>query len=434
MPKPTSRPTSRPKSRSSQASIGTLSLYDAQVTPQTLAREVVLWFQEQQDLPGVLVMEGEKIVGVFSRQQFFEQGCLVAGPLGWEQPIENLMLQNPEPALVVSDGTEILRVAAQIRLRSTRGAFDPIGVTFRDGSVRLVDAREVLMAQSAILVSEEHNLLEQDQTLQRCQQELARQQIALEDAQQMVTVRNLTLQNQQRHLERQQYEIFTRTEECQKLRHRLMALQTLLASQARELFQTCLESVSAIAGETDHLMSSDINLAKELEVVSTLSDLVKQVGQKALHLQLHSSIAASKSNHPENLTAFTPVTEDMRRLILMTGDAEQRVGGSIRHIKSSIADLARIAQTIARSTQGLIQQISAIDDLLVDLENLTDPNLAHEALLTPAQKKGIQVVRSRMRKIEQAGSELSTLYDSKKSYDLRTMLRSLEQNLQRSGK
>ncbi len=424
----------KPTPRLSQASIGTLCLYDALVTPQTLAREVVLRFQEQQDLPGVLLMEGKQIVGVFSRQQFFEQSCFVAGPLGWEQPIENLRLKNPEPPLVVSDGAAILAVAAQIRLRSGRGAFEPIGVTFRDGSVRLVDAQAVLMAHSEILVEKEHHLLEHHHALQSCQQELSRQKITLEDVQQMVTVRNLTLQNQQRHLERQQYEIFTRTEECQKLRHRLTALQTLLASQARELFQRCLESVSAIAGETDHLISSDINLAKELEVVSTLSDLVKQVGQKALHLQLHSSIAASKSNHPENLTAFTPVTEDMRRLILMTSDAEQRVGGSIRHIKTNISDLARIAQTIARSTQGLIQQISAIDDLLVDLENLTDPNLAHEVLLTPAQKKGIQVVRSRMRKIERVGSELSTLYDSKKSYDLRAMLRSLEQNLQRSGK
>ncbi len=358
----------------------------------------------------------------------------MAGPRGWDQPIENLMLPDREAPMLVSDRTLILDVAAQIRQRSSEFAFDPIGVMFRDGSLRLVDVREVLMAQSEILVSMEQTLAQQDAELQACQQELARQTLALEDAQQMVTVRNLTLQNQQRHLERQQYEIFTQTEECQNLRQRLTKLQMLLASQARELFQHCLESVSAIAGETDQLISSDINLAKELEIVSTLSDLVKQVGQKALHLQLHSSIAASKSTQAENITAFSPVTEDMRRLITMTGDADQRVGGSIRHIKGTISELARVATTIAHATQSLIQNITAIDDLLDDLENLTDPSLPHEALLTPAQRKGIQVVRSRMRKIERAGTELSTLYDSKKSYDLRAMLRSLEQHLHRSGK
>ena len=425
---------SNPSCRSSQSCIGSLFLYDIQLPSTTLARTVVLKFQSQAHLPGILLMSGSQLVGILSRQGFFETSCLAAGPLGWEQPIENLIPPQGEPPLVVSDRALILDVAAQIRQRPSWFAFDPIAVTFRDGSLRLVDARDVLMAQSEMAGSTEQQILEQDRALANLQSRLDRQSVALEDAQQMVTVRNLTLQNQQRHLERQQYEIFTRTEECQNLRHRLTTLQTLLASQARDLFQQCLSSVSEIAGETDHLISSDISLAKELEVVGTLSDLVKQVGQKALHLQLHSSIAASKSTHSDNLTAFSPVTEDMRRLITMTGDADQRVGGSIRHIKGSIAELAGIAQTIAHSTQSLIQNITAIDDLLADLENLADPTVPHEALLTDAQKKGIQVVRSRMRKIERAGSELSTLYDSKKSYDLRAMLRSLEQNLQRSGK
>ena len=420
--------------RSSQSCIGSLCLYDIQLPSTTLARAVALKFQAQSHLPGILLVNGSQLVGVFSRQGFFEQSCLAAGTLGWEQPIENLIPPHGEPPLVVSDRTPILEVAAQIRQRPSLVAFDPIAVTFRDGSLRLVDARDVLMAQSEIAGSTEQQIIEQDRALAEIQSRLDRQTAALDEAQQMVTVRNLTLQNQQRHLERQQYEIFTRTEECQNLRHRLTTLQTLLASQARDLFQQCLASVSEIAGETDHLISSDISLAKELEVVGTLSDLVKQVGQKALHLQLHSSIAASKSTHSENLTAFSPVTEDMRRLITMTGDADQRVGGSIRHIKGSIAELAGIAQTIAHATQSLIQNITAIDDLLADLENLTDPTVPHEALLTESQKKGIQVVRSRMRKIERAGSELSTLYDSKKSYDLRAMLRSLEQNLQRSFK
>ncbi len=436
MSTPISKPTTPiPSSRLQPKScIGTICLYDAQVSIEILARKVALRFQEQPSLPGVLLVQDEQIIGVLSRQQFFERGCLATGTLGWEQPIVNLLPPDRAPPLIFSDSTLILTVAAQIRQRPSPFTFDPIGVTFRDGSLRLVDAREVLMAQSEILVSTEQHLAQQDRDLEICQRELARQKLALEEAEQMVNVRNLTLQNQQRHLERQQYEIFTHTEECQKLRQRLTKLQTLLASQARELFQHCLESVSQIAGETDHLISSDISLAKELEIVSTLSDLVKQVGQKALHLQLHSSIAASKSTQAENITAFSPVTEDMRRLITMAGDADQRVGGSIRHIKGTISELARVATTIAHATQSLIQNIAAIDDLLADLENLTDPSLPHEALLTPAQKKGIQVVRSRMRKIERAGSELATLYDSKKSYDLRAMLRSLEQNLHRSGK
>ena len=135
----------KPQTRSSQSFIGTLSLYDAQVTPQTLAREVVLRFQEEPDLPGVLLVHGKEPIGVVSRQRFFEQGCLMAGALGWDQPIEALMMPYANPPLIVSDRTPILTVVEQIRQRLSRAAFDPIGVTFRDGSLRLVDARRHIL-------------------------------------------------------------------------------------------------------------------------------------------------------------------------------------------------------------------------------------------------------------------------------------------------
>ena len=413
--------------------VGILSLYEYQVSAQTLAHEVVLRFRDQPYLPGVLLLapNGE-LDGILSRQQVFEQGCLRAGSQGWQQAIENLYPPAREQPLLVSDRTPILTVAAQIRQRPGPFALDPIGVRFRDGSLRLVDARDILLAQSEILATTETRLESQSQQQQQSEQKLQVLQTRIDETQQMIEVRNITLQNQQRHLERQQYQIFSQTEEIQQLKQRLTQLQTMLSIPAQELFQTCLQEVSAIASSTDRLLSSNINLAKDLESLSKLTELIKQVGQRAKLLKLHSSMVASRSVQSDNLIAFNQITEDMQHLIHSAMGTDQKVGDSIRHIRGNVAELGTIARTVANATRGLINQFIAIETLLSDLEKLTDPNSQHEALLTPAQQRGIQVVRSRLRKIERAGHELSTLYESKQSYDLRMMLRNLEQDLQRS--
>ncbi len=433
-----------------------LPLYDAQVSAQTSAQVVVALFQQSAHMPGVIITSeptepraidpetGSKlslptspgILGVLSRQLFFERGCLSSGSHGWDQSIENFLLGEQDPALVVNDRTSVLEVALQLRQRSRTFSLEPIVVTFRDGSLRLVDSRDVLFAQAQILSEEQTQTDTQNQQVQEYQLQLENQTRILDDLNQMVHVRNITLQNQQRHLERQQHDLFKRTEMAQHLRQRLTDIRVMLDSKMRMLFQGKLELITTIATSTDQLMRTDISLAKELEVVIALSETIQQVSRQTRFLKLHSAIfinrpSSHRLNGDNGLTGFSQVTEGIERLMAQTADADQRVSDSVDHIKVNITELARAAQDIAQATEALIQQMKATDELLRELETLADAQSPHESLLTPEQSQGLRKVRSKMRTIENVSQELGQLYQSKKPYNLRTMLQTLESRLRR---
>ncbi len=434
--------------------MGILSLHDAQVSAQTSAQMVVTLFQRAY-IPGVIItskstaealdptdssqlvaLPTPQILGVLSRQLFFERGCLSSGDRGWDQPIENFIFADQDPPLVVNDRTPILEVALQIRQRPRIFSLEPIVVTFRDGSIRLVDSRDVLFAQAQILLEEQSQGDLKNQQIQDYQLQLDSQARVLDDLNQMVNVRNITLQNQQRHLERQQHDLFKRTEATQQMRQRLTDIRQLLDSKVRALFQGRLELVATIATSTDQLMRTDISLAKELEVVIALSETIQQVSRQARFLKLHSAIFINRPqvnslNGTNNLTGFSQVTEGIERLMTQTADADQRVGDSVGQIKLNITELARAAQNIAQATEALIQQMKATDELLSELETLADTQNPHESLLTPEQNNGLRMVRSKMRTIENVSQELGQLYQSEKPYNLRTMLQTLESRLRR---
>ena len=425
---------SRSHALSPNSSIGILSLHDAQTESQTTAQTVVAMFQARSYLPGILILDSatdsapQTILGVLSRQMLFEQGCLNAGDRGWDQPIENFLVPDQDPPILVTDRASILEVAFLIRQRLRIFALDPVVVSFRDGSLRLVDARDVLLAQSQIHADYEARTHDQTLEIQDYQLQLDNQEKALEDLNQILNVRNITQQRHQRHLERQQHDIFRRTEEVQELRQRLTNIHRVLDSQVRMLFQSRLDLVATIADSTGQLMRADISLAKELEVVITLSETIQQVSRQARYLKLHSAIFI---NRPQaaSLTGFSQITDGIDRLMTQSATADQRTQDSVGQIKLNISAVALAAQDIAQSTEGLIQQLKATDELLRELETLADPQNAHESLFTLEQNSGLRTVRSKMRLIDRVSQDLSHLYESEKPYNLRTMLQALEGRL-----
>ena len=358
----------------------------------------------------------------------FERGCLNAGDRGWDQPIGNFLIPEQDPPILVTDRASILEVACLIRQRLRIFSLDPVVVSFRDGSLRLVDARDVLLAQSQIHSDYEARTHDQTLEIQDYQLQLDSQEKALEDLNQILNVRNITQQRHQRHLERQQHDIFRRTEEVQELRQRLTDIRRVLDSQVRLLFQSRLDLVATIAASTGQLMRADISLAKELEVVITLSETIQQVSRQARYLKLHSAIFINRPQ-ASSLTGFSQITDGIDRLMTQSATADQRTQDSVGQIKLNISAVALAAQDIAKSTEGLIQQLKTTDELLRELETLADPQNAHESLFTLEQSSGLRTVRSKMRLIDRVSQDLSHLYESEKPYNLRTMLQSLEGRL-----
>jgi signal transduction histidine kinase len=116
-----------------------------------LGKDVAQIFQDNPLLPGVILTEQGKFVGMISRRRFLEQ---MSRPYGLE-----LFLKRPLYSLYRFASTEVLRLTGQTPIaeavrhsleRSAELLYEPIVVELEPGIYRLLDVHQLLVAQSKI--------------------------------------------------------------------------------------------------------------------------------------------------------------------------------------------------------------------------------------------------------------------------------------------
>jgi len=144
-------PPSEPQTLSLESTLQELLLYESQIESSQLGKDVAQIFQDNPLLPGVILTEQGKFVGMISRRRFLEQ---MSRPYGLE-----LFLKRPLYSLYRFASTEVLRLTGQTPIaeavrhslaRSAELLYEPIVVELEPGIYRLLDVHQLLVAQSKI--------------------------------------------------------------------------------------------------------------------------------------------------------------------------------------------------------------------------------------------------------------------------------------------
>lgn len=134
-----------------ESTLADLWLYNVAMDLSRLSQEAKRWFERYPLLPGLLLMRQGVWVGMVSRQRFFQ--CL-SRPFGLEvflkRPLEVLSEFVGNEWLVLSCETPIVQATRQALARSPELLYEPIVVSMQDGSYRLLDIHDLLIAQSRI--------------------------------------------------------------------------------------------------------------------------------------------------------------------------------------------------------------------------------------------------------------------------------------------
>ncbi len=142
---------SEPQSLSLESTIQELLLYDFQVEVSRLGKEVAQNFRVNPLLPGAILMEQGKFVGMISRRRFLEQ---MSRPYGLElflkRPLYSLYRFANAEVLRLKGDTLIVDAARRSLERSAELLYEPIVVELEAGCYRLLDAHQLLVAQSKI--------------------------------------------------------------------------------------------------------------------------------------------------------------------------------------------------------------------------------------------------------------------------------------------
>jgi signal transduction histidine kinase/FixJ family two-component response regulator/HPt (histidine-containing phosphotransfer) domain-containing protein len=122
------------------------------VAPETWGNRITAEFDRQPDLPGVLIVRGDELLGVISREAFLEH---LSKPFALEvymkRPIEVMLSQMESQPLELLATMDIHRAADISLNRPRHQVYEPIVVRYPTGDVRLLGSVVLLLAQSRLL-------------------------------------------------------------------------------------------------------------------------------------------------------------------------------------------------------------------------------------------------------------------------------------------
>lgn len=128
-----------------------LNLYDVSIEPEYSGIEVAKILEEFPLLPGVILMQEGKFVGMISRRRFFEY---MSRPynieLFFQQPISTLYELTCTQPLIFPAETSIVAAVSKSLQRERELLYEPIVVQVKPGIYKLLDIDRLLLAQLQI--------------------------------------------------------------------------------------------------------------------------------------------------------------------------------------------------------------------------------------------------------------------------------------------
>jgi signal transduction histidine kinase/DNA-binding response OmpR family regulator len=134
------------------ATLADLPSHDFQVEGNVLGYEVSAQLEKRLELPGVIVCEEGKVLGVISRQTFFQQ---LSRPFSREiylrRPVKVLLQTHASPLCRLRASCAIDEAATTALSRPVEAVYDPILIEFSENEVQLLDLHVLLLAQAQLL-------------------------------------------------------------------------------------------------------------------------------------------------------------------------------------------------------------------------------------------------------------------------------------------
>ncbi|MEO0986970.1 MAG: ATP-binding protein [Cyanobacteria bacterium J06639_14] len=180
-----------------QSTLQELVLHTFQVEPSCLSREIAQAFQNNPLLPGVILVEHGKLVGMISQHRFLAKMSMPYSlELFAKRPLSALYKFVATDILSLKGNTFIVEAANCSLQRSPQLLYEPIVVRLAPDVYKLLDIHQLLLAQSKIhqvtcqllsekaksLAASQKTLAQNNQTLQRTLHALKTTQVELKEA------------------------------------------------------------------------------------------------------------------------------------------------------------------------------------------------------------------------------------------------------------
>lgn len=132
--------------------VADLPTHDYTVSASTLTESVITYLDAHPEIPGVIILEGETLLGIIPRKRMFERlGHRYGVDLFLRKPIRELFGSLPGKWFSLHPHTRIDDAVYQALDRPADAIYDPMVLVSESQKARLLDFHMLLLAQSQIL-------------------------------------------------------------------------------------------------------------------------------------------------------------------------------------------------------------------------------------------------------------------------------------------
>lgn len=136
------------------STLGDLPSIQSQIDHQASGEHVLRLFREDPNNPGVIVTRNAGIIGLISREAFFETtGKRYGVELFLGRPISAMLLQFSTKPLILPEDYRISLAIHEALKRPSRSVYDPIIVDKSNGRFGVLDILAVFLAENQILLT-----------------------------------------------------------------------------------------------------------------------------------------------------------------------------------------------------------------------------------------------------------------------------------------
>jgi len=404
--------------------LGKLPLADCRVSLSDRGSVIEHLFEQNLDLPGVIVVEDTRVAGVISRRRFHE--CISKGfsqEIFLKRPIRIFLEQMSDRSILQMSLTDQVQKAMQLALsRSAENWYEPILVVdaqtkrSKVESFFLLSFDVLLVAQSEILTVVNHEI--EEQALQ-----LAAEQKKVSEYAQLLERQQAIIQERNQLLEVNQTELLRRSQEVAQLNQRFVQIGQILSVEGKKAFQATFESANAICRNTGLIMRNGRLLNDELDTVRSISKMIEKVSHQVRHLAIQAAIVANQCG--SKMHGFSHITEEIGKLGSQTFEAGRQVELIASRLESRIQELTDSAQSGTAVARSLIGKIERTQVALTELEELIQGEADHVAGMTvttasmaPGTADEAHAFVQRIALLEDALSELKNMVNHKEAKPL----------------
>lgn len=385
-----------------ESTLGSLACHDFKIQPDEPGQAIAKAFEKYSDLPGVLILEGDQILGMVSRRKFLERMSLPYGlELYLKRPVRVLLKFIQGDSLQLSSDCKVNKAVQLALKRPADMVYEPIIVLFEeDNRIGLLDFQKLLLAQSKILVLANNVMKEQRSQIRQYLEHLEREKSKAQQYAQMLERQQVEIRGRNQLLDSQKIELEQQAKDISDLNQRFIEIGRLLSRDGKRAFQATFAGSDQICRTTNQIVRIGNDLTMEVDKVQAASKLISTISRQVHHLAVRAALVVNQLGVEGS--GFSHIASEISQLVGQTFEAGRQVEDMATHFRANIQDLTHEAKQGSSVAQSLSEKIRLVEGALTELEALVqsqfltpEPDLAEHLSLALANlalaKEGIPV-------------------------------------------